>query len=885
MLSAALQKNGLTEEQAMQYANQIHGDQNMMPSNNSSMAGLTNNTGTQEASPSLPLPSLQNFGKQLFYGDQAQQQHPPVLNSSNGGTSQGVPTMNNGTAQNAPVNMNLSTQLNTNETPAPPMIPSSNNSTSAYATATTNTTTTNNNNSNTSSQTQVNSISPGYHLGTNNTNNFNNNIAKPPLPSTRFQSVSEHSTGGTTSSFQNGYYNGVNNYSPNDANNQAGYASDVSSGTSITTPNGAHILRARRLYQSKDVNHPSLNGTPEELDYDTTGVVDTGVDVSVVKEDMIESWNAVMERTSKRLELLESEPVGKLPTYETDVISQGLITVEEAEERINNYKEKFIETYPIVILPEMTLDQFRRDNPILFLAVMAVSSIMRKDHADMDKYILLQNKAVEAVIYATMMVGIKSFELLQSIILLTFWYNEPEVHCHQKYHLLVNLAVSIATDLGLNGSTVDTSKGHAAVKYESVIRPQTLVDPKTVECRMLWLAVYCCTINFTNVIRRPMYSLWSSYMEECCEEVENADIPALQKQIAPFARMTRIFEEVSKAFWTESGSSPPDVEDSRTSFLINYFEQRLIDLYKEAYVPKFEPYFHAIQIYVHQSALYLPLSQKLGRSPFSEFSLAIGMEKCSHEVVNCASWCYSSAVKCLDLVNRLNIGEMSILPVITFTRLAFCVSTLLKLRTLALTSPVFYKSCPIEASCLNRVFDVRKKIDEVIQKYPFCNRAVTFKFVVNLLLFNFDRIITDYVTKDQKQQQGGGPNDTTTKPVNKRLSVVGNDNVSTNRTNSNNNNGNTEADPNQPQGNGDNKSNMPGSPLEILSSVAVSGAQENDSTANSQQTGYNNGAKALNTYPMATTAQDDMGPNWLLTDDFWKDLVPNVEAFMGYDIM
>lgn len=778
VLSAALQKGGLTEEQAMQYA---------QLSNSSVGSG-----------PSLPPLNQQQYGNRTGYYDQmpmVNHQMGPPLSTSSGGNSGAIPAA---TLPQVPPMSSLTTDYQYNGSPG----------------------------------------------------GFNGNRHYMPQSQPQ-QPVNYNVNYGPASG------------SPNDGANQAGYASDVSSAAS-TTP----TVNGRKLYkQPKDAGHPSLDGTPEELEADAAvGPVDTGVDIGAIKAELMESWNKVVERSSRRLELLENQPVQKIPTYETDVVSQGVITVEEAEKRINIYRTRFYEVHPLVLIPELPLDEFRKEYPTLFLTVMSITSLVMEAN-DLDKFALLQNKAMETLVYTTMVVGQKSFELLQCAVLLTFWYNDAEVQCHQKYHLLSNLAVSIAIDLGLNGSVFDASKGY---KYEKILRPQALVDPKTIECRRLWLCVYCCTINFTIVVRRPMYSLWSSYMEECCEVIENSDLPVREKRIVQYAQMTHLFEEISRAFMSESGKPPPDVEDSKTKFILRYFERQLIDLYEKSSLPRLEPYFNAIQIHIHQAALYVPLNSTLGRSPFSEYSLALGMKKCTPEVVNCSVWCFASCTKCLDLMVEMSIEDLSTMPMFTYTRIIFCVAMLLKLRSLSLTSTEFSKVCPMNTTSLNRLYGIQSKLDELVNKYPFCNPAVTSKFVINLLLFHFDRQVNNYLETIRSSSNNNSNNNN--KPINKRLSMAGgskglspsmdNDNDQQKRRSSS-------ANP-----------KIPGSPLEILSSVAVSGSQDNSQTAANP-----NGNMCQQQQQQPPTANEDLDPNWLLTDDFWKDVVPNVEAFMGYDIM
>uniref|UniRef100_A0A060TCE2 ARAD1D41074p n=1 Tax=Blastobotrys adeninivorans TaxID=409370 RepID=A0A060TCE2_BLAAD len=651
-----------------------------------------------------------------------------------------------------------------------------------------------------------------------------------------------------------------------------GATGHLSEGSSELSPNSSNTPTSSvaRHKLAKDRKHPAVNGTPEDLEVDLkNGKVDTGVDVFLLKDRLMSRWDILKLRSEKRMNYIEETPVHKTPSLNNDVVTMGIISYDDAVRRLDMYKNYILRLHPVVSVDvDCTVDQLRQEQPCLFLTIMSVTSLAVKASSDAhsndnsETAMTLNIIAYQTVVYEAMVVGTKTFEILQCVLLLIFWYNEPELQSSSKHSQLAMLAVSIANDLGINGSAI-MNKNPFAQKYDAIIRPQTLVDPTTIECRKTWLAVYCAVINISMIVRRPLVTLWSRYVEECCDVLENADIPFDQRRLALFARLTRVYEEISHAFAGEIRSVPCDVSDLRSKYLMKYFDNRLSELrqkYDSFMSPRFYAYYHAIRIFLHQWALYTPLNET-GRAPFSEFSLALGTIKCTPEVVDCVSVCYSSGVECVESMANMPPEELAQLPMFSYTRAIFAVSMLLKLRALHLTTPQFRNACPVK-DVLPLIETVVKKMDIVIRTYPYANSSVTFYIIVHILLVHFDRMLNWYF-----EMQNGGKPDTANGNTDslRRLSMAA-------------------GKINQGQeGLGKRKrsvindQNIPGSPLDILSSVAVGGM-------NSEATNDDNTNSTANHGSSDNVGEIAMS-QWFMDGDFWKDLVPNVEAFSGYDLM
>lgn len=139
-------------------------------------------------------------------------------------------------------------------------------------------------------------------------------------------------------------------------------------------------------------------------------------------------------------ELLETS---KSEAY--DPIKLGLLDRGRAGSLLKGFRTSFTHSYPFVIVPATTdLDTFRRRNPFLFHAIMAVMTFSTP---------ILQRRLSDdfmaQVSDQIILKCHKSMEILQGLLVYSAWYHffyRPEA---QQIGNLLQLAVSMTQDLGL----------------------------------------------------------------------------------------------------------------------------------------------------------------------------------------------------------------------------------------------------------------------------------------------------------------------------------------------------------------------------------------------------------------------------------------------------
>lgn len=596
-------------------------------------------------------------------------------------------------------------------------------------------------------------------------------------------------------------------------------------------------------------------------------------DVDAIKSKLAEQWQLMVDNDHIRIEDIKNSERSRSPNINNDAVTQGIISIKEAEYRLQVYKSRLYKVYPLILVPDdVTIDDLRRDSPFLFLTIMSVSSmLMRIDEVEdlpEDKEaenngssksnvnlpnspkskpkteplgkrskkaervfktaVSMNNQCTDSIMYEIMIVGNKSLELLKCMILVNLWYNTPEMYHHQKAHLITHISITMAFDLGLGGhgqgaassgpslqqtwaankpsfltsestsnqvsnsgsrygslgnitdswngmgntniNSSSQNSGHnnyKDIKYDRPLRPNMLLDPHSYASRKMWLCVYTCSINVALVIKRPVYMMWSKYTEECCQMLEQPDRPEDERTVSVIARLYHLLEQLSSALQTNDPQTPPNFSDPQTQSLIKYFDWQLQSLshnMNQLISQTYKITFHAIQLLMYESVLYIPYSPALGRSPYTEYSLAIGVLEITMSSTQAIGNCYYASTTMIEILNNLPLIKLCCLPMGSYLRVVLAVSILLKLRTLYLTVPGMRTVCNVSKQDIKQISILLERFDELNSIYVFANSALNYSLVLRLLVYHYERQLYFYYkdknkskTKFQENEQERGP--------------------------------------------------------------------------------------------------------------------------------
>lgn len=470
----------------------------------------------------------------------------------------------------------------------------------------------------------------------------------------------------------------------------------------------------------------------------------TGIDGVDEKQKTLATWNALVQLSAKRTELIHSTThayCGQLGPH-NDIIARGVITQEEADMRLQQYRSVLQCLYGIVVIPDdCSVDELRSTKPFLFLATMNSSSNAILGPKFQNTSIEINVECYKSITSEIMVVGTKSFELVQCLALMMIWYNNCELAFNQKYHLLISMAVSIANDIGINDGPF--TRVSSLDSYESIMRPNIVMDPKSRECRKLWLVIYFQQVNMSSLLKKPVTITWNAYLQECCDLFSTPDSTINEIRCAKLAKVFKELEDMMAMLRSEDYKKPLDINDERTQRLVKHFDRRIDEVF--TFDKRGFPIDHVLELFksslkisLHELSLLTNVSPTVPRTPFSEFGLNIFDLKLTPAVINSAMATADAVRTSLEGFSELYTMQILSSSTLYLARMTYCATTALMLRSCALLHPKFGDLIETEYP-LQLIQKIISNMNDVVDQAGCCSHVLHFKFILHLLLFYFDR--------------------------------------------------------------------------------------------------------------------------------------------------
>ncbi|RGP64022.1 hypothetical protein FLONG3_9721 [Fusarium longipes] len=149
-----------------------------------------------------------------------------------------------------------------------------------------------------------------------------------------------------------------------------------------------------------------------------------------------------------------SLPRSFAPQQPLEVVDHGLITLDEAQTLLDNYRKRAVPHFPFVpISPETTVQSLRTARPFLFMCIMAT---MKVDNCTIQRQIgeEVRMQAHQRVL----MQSESSLELLQGLLVYIAWYQYFFSYEKQQIVQLTQLCVSLVHSLGLDQNPSNTRR-------------------------------------------------------------------------------------------------------------------------------------------------------------------------------------------------------------------------------------------------------------------------------------------------------------------------------------------------------------------------------------------------------------------------------------------
>lgn len=269
---------------------------------------------------------------------------------------------------------------------------------------------------------------------------------------------------------------------------------------------------------------------------------------------------------------------GRMGRDDPDAIDRGVLTLGQANELWVRYTDMMAPHLPAVVFaPGTTAAEIRTAKPVLFLAIMAASSSELPSVQRVLTRELMQIFADKVIV-----VGEKSLELVQALLVATMWYWPPEHFEELKFYQLVHIAAVMAIDIGLgrkssvHGGRMGLRKHLPQEWRQMTAKKHALPDPTSLEARRAWLACYFLATNTAMALHRPTLIRWNSFMTECVDVLESSPEAApTDRYFCHLIWTHKLAEEVGIQFALDDPSAAINIADARTQYALRGFERGL----------------------------------------------------------------------------------------------------------------------------------------------------------------------------------------------------------------------------------------------------------------------------------------------------------------------
>ncbi|OQE87180.1 hypothetical protein PENNAL_c0020G04594 [Penicillium nalgiovense] len=245
-----------------------------------------------------------------------------------------------------------------------------------------------------------------------------------------------------------------------------------------------------------------------------------------------------------------------------DVIDRGILSLEDAEQLVAYFIRELAFFFPLVVLPSnTTAAQLRQTKPILFLSVIAVTSIS----VDAGLAAVLNREMVRLYSERFFIEGEKSLELVQALLLMIIYYLPPASPLKLQLYQYTHIASTMALEIGLaNKRRVSKKSDRKSTEHDEVLAEQARAV----------LGCYHLGSSVAMKTRRPNLLQFNDWMSECLKHLENSP-HRTDQHVAIWFQLQRITDEATSSFGLDDTSTTSPLTESRVQAVLRWFDKRL----------------------------------------------------------------------------------------------------------------------------------------------------------------------------------------------------------------------------------------------------------------------------------------------------------------------
>ncbi|PVH78005.1 hypothetical protein DL98DRAFT_462958 [Cadophora sp. DSE1049] len=360
------------------------------------------------------------------------------------------------------------------------------------------------------------------------------------------------------------------------------------------------------------------------------------------------------------------------PALEIDHV----VSKEMQRSLVDKYQNEMEPVFPFAV--RHRYDILREQHPLLLQAVIfaACPGVLSVEVQDEITTIMVKLVAPDEVEKVE-----KTIELLQAILMISFWYRPPKNQIHVAIDRNLNLAISLAQELGISNS--ECALGIASLE------PNDKVN--STEAWRTWNLCYLLSSSLGGCMRFPPKIPWDVDMEMKLSSLEyGRDSVATDRLLCQFVRAERLCEQIA----VEAGYSTTDPTLKVTDhFKIRHIQNLIIDrkaqLFSSNSTPALKLYENIATLYLYECILHTPTNKRSFAAPYVAERLSLTDFPAPIVTPDHIPFLYGLRDAChtaLNAVLALDYRDIAFAPIVTFAAKAFYAQWLLIKLYVAVTA-------------------------------------------------------------------------------------------------------------------------------------------------------------------------------------------------------
>lgn len=266
--------------------------------------------------------------------------------------------------------------------------------------------------------------------------------------------------------------------------------------------------------------------------------------------------------------------------------------------------------WPVVRLP-LGLNDLRSKCPVLLLSVLVYSVTQEVQGTVLETHDELVRETMHMLGEEVIARGQRSLELVQALLVATFWNKSTRKGQQGSCYHLVQLAADMAIDLAIAGPSLQPSPVSFFSMHE---------DPTSFEARRTWLACFVALSTSSISTRRPIAVPWNSHHQDCLLHLENTgDVSDVL--LCQIVRITQLIDEISSHLYLCQSDIFVDGNDYGTYARVESLKLR-VDAWAVQMPPSLasnsmlKVWRHVAMIHVYELVLHTPTNKSSFAAPF-----------------------------------------------------------------------------------------------------------------------------------------------------------------------------------------------------------------------------------------------------------------------------